>query len=53
MKYRQLKTGEVVEKTDEYISVYAPKVFITVKDCTVGQNILECNAKYYRRPIKI
>ena len=53
--YRPLKTGEVVKPTDEYIPFYyskrGVKKFFLVEPHTVGQEILDCNAKYYRRPL--
>jgi hypothetical protein len=50
--YRRLRTGEPIEKTDEYISVFSCGNYIPVADCAVGKEILECNVKYYRRRIK-
>jgi len=52
MRKRPLKTGEVVKKTDEYISVHTPGTWGPVQKCTVGKAILECNVKYYRRPME-
>jgi len=52
MRYRQMKAGEIVEPTDEYISYHTPSVYGKVADVTVGQRLLECNVKYYRRPMK-
>jgi len=51
-KYRKMKGGEIVEKTDEYISVYSRGKYIPVAECTIGEGLLECNIPYYRRPIR-
>ena len=50
-RYRKLKVGEIIQETDEYISVFSNGGYIPVKECSVGQELLECNTKYYRRPI--
>jgi hypothetical protein len=52
MRYRGLKCGEVVEATDEYQSVFSQGTFIPVSECTIGQQLLDCNVPYYRRPLK-
>lgn len=53
MKYRKIKSGEIIESTDDYISFHdlTQSHYIPVCDHSVGQTMLECNAKYYRRPI--
>jgi len=46
MKYRKLKSGEIVEAQDEFEwkGRYWP-----VESYTVGQRLLPCNVGYYRR----
>lgn len=53
MKYRPMKAGEIIEVTDEYISYHCPSqsTYIPVAPHSVGKPILECNVKYYRRPV--
>jgi len=53
MKYRRMKAGEIIEPTDEYISYHCPSqsTYIPVDAVSVGKAILECNVKYYRRPV--
>lgn len=52
MKYRQLKTGEIIKSGDEYISVFSVGNYIPVAECTIGKELLACNEKYYRRPME-
>ena len=52
MRYRKLKVGEIIARTDEYISVHTPDVYGPVNNCSIGQKLLACNVPYYRRPIK-
>lgn len=51
-RYRQMKTGEIIQATDEYIPVRTPNVFIPVAEVSIGQPLYACNEKYYRRPIE-
>ncbi len=50
-KYRNLFVGEIIKKEDEYISFHTPGVYSPVAKCSIGQRVLECNAKYYRRRV--
>jgi len=50
--YRAMRCGEIVEATDEYISVFSDGRYVPVADCTVGQKLLDCNVPYYRRPTR-
>jgi len=52
-RYRGMKCGEIIEKTDEYISVFTPGQWSIVKECSIGKELLDCNVKYYRRPLKL
>jgi len=48
--YKAMKSGEIVQKNDQYISVHSGQ-YVPVAKHTVGQPLFECNAPYYRRPI--
>jgi hypothetical protein len=50
MRYRKMRTGEIIQPDDEYISVNG-KTYKKVDECSIGKELLECNIKYYRRPI--
>ena len=50
-RYRKIRAGWIIKETDEYISFFGKNKFVRVAECTVGQKLLDCNTKYYRRPI--